>query len=134
MNIQQLTYIVEIANRKSISRAAEYLFVSQPALSQQIRNLEKELGYRVFYRTSKGLDAYVAIKDGSLDMALDRMPENEIGMEKCVCFAKELIREKQCILTASDHSIKKEGAGNTGFSEVSDYSGFQCLSRLNPRP
>ena len=48
MNIQQLTYIVEIANCKSISRAAEYLFVSQPALSQQIRNLEKELGYRVF--------------------------------------------------------------------------------------
>ena len=56
MNIQQLTYIVEIANCKSISRAAEYLFVSQPALSQQIRNLEKELGYRVFHRTSKGLE------------------------------------------------------------------------------
>lgn len=37
-------------------RAAEYLFVSQPALSQQIRNLEKELGYRVFHRTSKGLE------------------------------------------------------------------------------
>ena len=56
MNIQQLTYIVEIAKCKSISRAAEYLFVSQPALSQQIRNLEKELGYRVFRRTSKGLE------------------------------------------------------------------------------
>ena len=275
MNIQQLTYIVEIANCKSISRAAEYLFVSQPALSQQIRNLEKELGYRVFHRTSKGLeltekgnvfyqkaqemlkdwnrfkeevisgtehkklkiglgarvysnrlfpkiaryferhpelevtfyteaglDAYAAIKDGSLDMALDRMPENEIGMEKCVCFAKELIREKQCILTAPDHplaqkknasimdcreytmltglehrygdedgekrkrnrdrtkvlcrilwgyggavgssqagqslfclpEIKEKRAGNPGISEVSDYSGFQCLSRLNPRP
>lgn len=56
MNIQQLTYIVEIANCKSISHAAEYLFVSQPALSQQIRNLEKELGYCVFHRTSKGLE------------------------------------------------------------------------------
>ena len=47
MNIQQLTYIVEIANCKSISRAAEYLFVSQPALSQQIRNLEKEPFFRI---------------------------------------------------------------------------------------
>ena len=56
MNIQQLAYIVEIAKCKSISRASEYLFVSQPALSQQIRNLEKELGYRVFRRTSKGLE------------------------------------------------------------------------------
>lgn len=56
MNIQQLTYIVEIAKCNSISRAAEYLFVSQPALSQQIRNLEKELGYCVFRRTRKGLE------------------------------------------------------------------------------
>ena len=63
MNIQQLTYIVEIANCKSISRAAEYLFVSQPALSQQIRNLEKELGYRVFHRTSKGLELTEKIKN-----------------------------------------------------------------------
>ena len=45
MNIQQLTYIVEIAKCKSISRASEYLFVSQPALSQQIRNLERDTAY-----------------------------------------------------------------------------------------
>ena len=49
-------YFLVLAEEKSISRAAEYLFVSQPALSQQIRNLEKELGYRVFHRTSKGLE------------------------------------------------------------------------------
>ena len=42
-------------------------------------------------------------------MALDRMPENEIGMEKCICFAKELIREKQCVLTAPDHPLSKKG-------------------------
>ena len=60
-----------------------------------------------FY-TEAGLDAYAAIKDGSLDMALDRMPENEIGMEKCVCFAKELIREKQCILMAPDHPLAQK--------------------------
>ena len=60
-----------------------------------------------FY-TEAGLDAYAAIKDGSLDMALDRMPENEIGMEKCVCFAKELIREKQCILMAPDHQLTQK--------------------------
>ena len=30
--------------------------------------------------------------------------------------------------------IKEKRAGNPGISEVSDYSGFQCLSRLNPRP
>ena len=71
-----------------------------------------------FY-TEAGLDAYAAIKDGSLDMALDRMPENEIGMEKCVCFAKELIREKQCILTAPDHPLaQKKKCFNHGLQGI----------------
>ncbi len=71
-----------------------------------------------FY-TEAGLDAYAAIKDGSLDMALDRMPENEIGMEKCVCFAKELIREKQCILMAPDHPLtQKKKCFNHGLQGI----------------
>ena len=70
---------------------------------------EKHPELEVTFYTEAGLDAYAAIKDGSLDMALDRMPENEIGMEKCVCFAKELIREKQCVLTAPDHPLGKKG-------------------------
>ena len=34
--------------------------------------------------------------------------KNEIGMEKCVCFEKELIREKQCILMAPDHPLAQK--------------------------
>ena len=72
------------------------------------RYFERHPELEVTFYTEAGLDAYAAIKDGSLDMALDRMPENEIGMEKCVCFAKELIREKQCILMAPDHPLAQK--------------------------
>lgn len=55
MNILQLIYALEIAKHKSISKAAEALYVSQPAVSHQIQNLEKELCVPLFKRTSHGV-------------------------------------------------------------------------------
>ena len=83
-----------------------------------------------FY-TEAGLDAYAAIKDGSLDMALDRMPENEIGMEKCVCFAKELIREKQCILMAPDHPLAQKK--NASIMDCREYTTGAFGGRPSPQ-
>ena len=183
MTIRQLVYITEIAKEKSISQAAERLFLSQPALSLQIHALEEELGYTLFDRTSKGLqlteagkhfcaeaqqlldhwenfrrqvlptekqrrrlrvglgarvysnllfpavaayfekrpqlevtflteagmDAYSALREGKLDLALDRMPESEIQGPDSACSAWELIREQQCVLAGSqDHLGKRE--------------------------
>jgi len=45
----------EVANCKSFSKAAKNLYMTQPAISQSIMNLEKELGVRLFTRTSKGV-------------------------------------------------------------------------------
>lgn len=45
----------EVSRRKSLSRAAEALFMTQPAVSQSVRQLERELGLRLFIRTSKGV-------------------------------------------------------------------------------
>ena len=50
MDLRQLRYFVEIANRGGFTRAAEAIRVAQPALSAAIRNLEGELGVRVFNR------------------------------------------------------------------------------------
>lgn len=55
MNILHLKYAVEIANTKSISKAAENLYMGQPNLSRAIRELEDSLGITVFKRTSKGI-------------------------------------------------------------------------------
>ncbi|HOQ17189.1 MAG TPA: LysR family transcriptional regulator [Defluviitaleaceae bacterium] len=45
----------EVANCKSFSKAAKNLYMTQPAVSQAIMSLEKELGVRLFTRTSKGV-------------------------------------------------------------------------------
>ena len=50
MNTQILEYIITISEEKSLSKAADRLLVSQPALSQQLKKLEKELDARLFTR------------------------------------------------------------------------------------
>ncbi len=55
MELRQLKYFVRIVDAGSISKAAESLHVAQPALSLQIRNLEDELGVKLFTRSSRGV-------------------------------------------------------------------------------
>lgn len=55
MNIVHLKYAVEIAKTKSISKAAENLYMGQPNLSRAIRELEENLGITIFNRTTKGI-------------------------------------------------------------------------------
>lgn len=53
MDLQQLRYVVEVAATSSFTRAAERCFVTQSALSHQIAALERELGQRLFVRSSR---------------------------------------------------------------------------------
>lgn len=54
MNIEQLTYIVEVARTGSITVASENLHISISAISQSISNLEKEFGTQIFIRSRQG--------------------------------------------------------------------------------
>lgn len=55
MNLLHFKYAVEIAKTKSISKAAENLFMGQPNLSRAIKELEESLGIIIFNRTPKGI-------------------------------------------------------------------------------
>ncbi len=55
MTLQQLRYAIEIANSGSMNEAAKRLFVSQPSLSNAIKELESELGITIFERTNRGI-------------------------------------------------------------------------------
>ena len=55
MNINQLKYVLEVAGSSSMREASTKLYVSQPALSASIRELEEELGILIFERTNKGI-------------------------------------------------------------------------------
>lgn len=53
MELYQLGYFIEIARQRHFTRAAERLHMAQPALSQQMKNLEAELGTPLFIRGKK---------------------------------------------------------------------------------
>ncbi|SDB26889.1 LysR family transcriptional regulator [Eubacterium oxidoreducens] len=55
MNISQMKYILEVAGASSIREAATKLFISQPALSASIKEVEEELGILIFERSNKGI-------------------------------------------------------------------------------
>lgn len=56
MNQDIIDYVITIAECKSISAAAELLYVSQPSLSRSLSHLESELGVKLFIRTPKGTE------------------------------------------------------------------------------
>lgn len=55
MTLTQLQYAVTIAETKSMNKAANDLYVSQPALSGAIKDLEEELSTQIFIRSNKGI-------------------------------------------------------------------------------
>ena len=55
MRLEQLLYCIEVANSKSMSQAAKKLFMTQPSLSTAIQNLEEELGFQIFKRSTHGV-------------------------------------------------------------------------------
>ncbi len=56
MNLQDLRYLVAVAEHRHFGRAAEACHVSQPTLSSQIRKLEEELGVTLLERTNKRVE------------------------------------------------------------------------------
>jgi DNA-binding transcriptional LysR family regulator len=55
MTLQQLKYIIAVAEKGTISEAAKELFISQPSLTNAIKELESEMQLTIFNRTNKGI-------------------------------------------------------------------------------
>ena len=56
MELRELKYFLAVAQEGSISAAAEYLYMTQPSLSRQMQNLEKEVGGPLFERGSRRIN------------------------------------------------------------------------------
>jgi DNA-binding transcriptional LysR family regulator len=81
----QVTAFVEVARRQSVSRAAEALFITQPALTARLQGLERDLGAQLFVRTSRGMkltdagEAFLPYAFRALDALADgRMQVNAL--------------------------------------------------------
>ena len=56
MKLRTIEYVIEIAQCGSINKAAQNLYLSQPNLSNSIKALETELGFKIFVRNSSGIE------------------------------------------------------------------------------
>ncbi|MGI8467510.1 MAG: LysR substrate-binding domain-containing protein [Pyrinomonadaceae bacterium] len=102
MDINQLEVLVAVAQEKSFSRAAEILNRTQPAVSQAIQRLEKEIGEKLFDRSSK---------DGTLTAAGDVLLEYAKQMLNLRQTARIAIKELRNLhkgkvtLSANEHTV-----------------------------
>lgn len=116
MDLKQTEYIVKIAEEKNITRAAEKLFLTQPALNQQLIRLEKELGTQIFIRSRTNWRSTAA---------------GEVYLES----ARELLRIQHETYNKIQDIIKSQKGhlsigltptrGTNMFSEI--YPDFHCL-------
>lgn len=92
MTLQQLKYVVTVAEAGTITNAAKKLYISQPSLTNAIHELEKEMNIVIFQRTNKGI-------------VLSREGEDFLG------YARRLL-EQAAIL---EDKYKEQDGGKTQF-------------------
>lgn len=88
ITILQIDYFLELVKYMNFSKTAEKLYISQPALSKQISNLEKELGFMLFDRNGKNIELnadgelmynfFVATKDDFNSIVSKIKQKNEV--------------------------------------------------------
>lgn len=99
MNIDWLQAFAETVRCESITKAAQNLHLTQPALSQQLRNLERELGHEILIRSNRGVDlteagkvlysyaqSFIVLKDNLCHdlAALENRSEEELSIGTCI--------------------------------------------------
>lgn len=116
MQIQQLRYFLEIEKTLNITVAAKNLIISQPSLSQQIINLERELGVPLLIRHARSVE----LTDAGEKFALHaRRILGDIGQ------LSELMQR---------HSLLQEGTLRVGMLWVAGYLNlFQVMSDYRQR-
>ena len=86
LELSQLKYFVKVAQSGSFSKAAEELFISQPAVSQAVRNLDDELGVPLFARVKNNLviNEYGVYVLHCAQEILSRCSRMDAGLQKLV--------------------------------------------------
>lgn len=102
INLELYKVFYFVAVEKNLTKAAQRLFISQPAITQSVKKLEEQLGYSLFYRTKHGMNLTEA---GTI-----LYNHLQIPME-CILNTKKKLEEE----IEEKNNIIRIGAGNTLF-------------------
>lgn len=137
MTLQQLRYVIEVAEKGTVSSAAKALFISQPSLTNAIRELEKELQINIFMRTNKGV---VLSNDGNefIGYARQIIEQTDLLEDRYIKYKRH--KKKFCVSTqhysfavnAFVDVIREFGYENYDFTlrETQTYEIIRDLSHL----
>ena len=93
MELRHLRYFVTVAEELNFSKAALKLYTAQPSLSQQIKDLEEELGVKLLHRTKRKVEL---TEEGVIFLEQARLTLAQA--EKAVAMARQVSQAKQQIL------------------------------------
>ena len=92
MNLTQLKYFYAVCEYKTISKAAEHLYITQPSLSNAIKELEREFGVTLFIRRYKGIEL---TKEGETLLKMGKELLNQL--EHTEHIMKEMGKERKIL-------------------------------------
>ena len=95
MTLQQLKYALTIADCGSMNEAAKQLFISQPSLSETMKELETEIGLDIFLRSNRGI---VITPEGEEFLGYARQVTEQFGLLQSKYFDKK-VKEKFSVST-----------------------------------
>lgn len=95
MTLQQLKYALTIADCGSMNEAAKQLFISQPSLSETMKELETEIGFDIFLRSNRGI---VITPEGEEFLGYARQVNEQFGLLQSKYIDKK-VKEKFSVST-----------------------------------
>jgi len=96
MTLQQLKYVIEVADKGSITEAAQSLFISQPSLSAAIRDLETETATKLFLRNSRGI---LITPEGTEFLSYARQVVQQAALIEDKYIARQAVRQRFSVST-----------------------------------
>lgn len=96
MTLQQLKYAITVAEKGTVSEAAKELFISQPSLTNAIKELENELHISIFDRTNKGV---IVSKEGEIFLGYARQVIEQADLLEEKYIGKTGGKQQFCIST-----------------------------------
>lgn len=96
LNLQQLKYALEVASKGSMNEAAKKLFISQPSLSNAIKEIEKEIKITLFIRTNRGV---TVTNEGAEFLGYARQVLQQFNMLEEKYISEKTVKQHFCIST-----------------------------------